>query len=81
MAGVLTNHRGVGEPQDLARKTLGLLRPGGRDKDLPVDQLKPGDHIRVRSGEKVPVDGVMLEPTTSVDESMSPASEAISAAD
>src|SRR4030095_15738044 len=53
-----------------APKTARVVRPDGRDEDLPLDQLKPGDHIRVRPGEKVPVDGVILEGTTSLDESM-----------
>src|SRR4029450_4154606 len=51
-------------------KPARVVRPDGRDEDLPLDQLKPGDHIRVRPGEKVPVDGVILEGTTSLDESM-----------
>ena len=37
---------------------------------MPLDDVRPGDRLRVRPGEKVPVDGVVLEGTTSVDESM-----------
>ena len=55
---------------DLAPKTARIIRPDGRDEDLPLDQLKPGDRIRVRPGEKVPVDGVIVLGTTTLDESM-----------
>ena len=41
-----------------------------RRADVPLEQVKPGDRLRVRPGEKVPVDGVVLEGTSSVDESM-----------
>jgi P-type Cu+ transporter len=40
------------------------------EKDIPLDQVHPGDRLRVRPGEKVPVDGVILEGRSSVDESM-----------
>ncbi|MBI2839970.1 MAG: cadmium-translocating P-type ATPase [Acidobacteria bacterium] len=54
----------------LAPKTARLIRPDGTDVDLPVDQIKKGDKLRIRPGEKVPVDGVVLEGTSAVDESM-----------
>jgi len=54
----------------LAPKTARLLRDDGGEEDIPLERVKPGDHIRVRPGEKIPVDGVVLDGTTSVDESM-----------
>jgi len=53
----------------LAPKTARLLR-NGEEKDVPLDRVKPGDRLRVRPGEKVPVDGLVDEGSTSVDESM-----------
>jgi Cu+-exporting ATPase len=54
----------------LAPKTARLIRDDGTEVDLPLEQVKPGDRLRVRPGEKIPVDGIVLEGTTSVDESM-----------
>ncbi|TRZ86896.1 copper-transporting ATPase, partial [bacterium] len=54
----------------LAPKTARRLRDDGSDEDVPLDQVQPGDRLRVRPGEKVPVDGVVLEGTSAVDESM-----------
>ena len=42
----------------------------GEEHDVPLEQVKPGDRLRVRPGEKIPVDGKVLEGRTSVDESM-----------
>jgi len=54
----------------LAPKTARLIRGDGSEADVPLDEVKPGDRLRVRPGEKIPVDGVVLEGATSVDESM-----------
>src|SRR5437870_3425476 len=54
----------------LAPKTARLVRDDGSEEDVPLDRVKPGDRLRVRPGEKIPVDGIVLEGTTSVDESM-----------
>ncbi len=53
----------------LAPKTARRLRDSV-EEDIPLEQVQPGDRLRVRPGEKVPVDGVVLEGTSSVDESM-----------
>jgi len=60
---------------DLSPKTARLLSPDGSggevmEKDIPLEHVKPGDRLRVRPGEKIPVDGVVLEGRSSVDESM-----------
>jgi Cu+-exporting ATPase len=55
---------------NLAPRTARLIMPDGSDRDVPLDQVKPGDRLRVRPGEKVPVDGVVLDGSSSVDESM-----------
>ncbi|HVN32407.1 MAG TPA: heavy metal translocating P-type ATPase [Thermoanaerobaculaceae bacterium] len=54
----------------LAPKTARLVLPGGGEHDVPLEQVKRGDRLRVRPGEKVPVDGVVVEGASSVDESM-----------
>src|SRR5215218_8932201 len=53
----------------LAPKTARRLFHG-REEDVPLDEVHPGDLLRVRPGEKVPVDGVVVEGSSSVDESM-----------
>jgi Cu+-exporting ATPase len=54
----------------LAPKTARMLRDDGSEADVPLDQVQAGFRLRVRPGEKVPVDGVVLEGTSNVDESM-----------
>ena len=54
----------------LAPKTARLVDAKGRERDVPLEEVKPGDMLRVRPGEKIPVDGVVEEGTTNVDESM-----------
>jgi Cu+-exporting ATPase len=54
----------------LAPKLARRLRDDGQEEDVPLEQVVPGDRLRVRPGEKVPLDGVVLEGTSAVDESM-----------
>jgi P-type Cu+ transporter len=54
---------------DLSPRTARVLR-NGTEEDIPLEQVKPGDRLRVRPGEKVPVDGVVLEGASAIDESM-----------
>ncbi|MBO0738015.1 MAG: cadmium-translocating P-type ATPase, partial [Alphaproteobacteria bacterium] len=55
---------------DLAPKRARRLRADGSDEDIPLEDVVPGDRLRVRPGEKVPVDGLVLEGRSAVDESM-----------
>ena len=55
---------------DLSPKTARLFATDGSEKDIPLEQVKPGDRLRVRPGEKIPVDGVVLEGRSAIDESM-----------
>jgi Cu+-exporting ATPase len=55
---------------DLAPKTARRVRADGSDEEVPLDQIVAGDRLRVRPGEKVPVDGLVLDGRSSVDESL-----------
>ncbi|MEC4674793.1 MAG: heavy metal translocating P-type ATPase [Nitrospirota bacterium] len=54
----------------LAPKTARLVRSDGREDDVGLEEVKVGDCVRARPGEKIPVDGVVVEGATSIDESM-----------
>ena len=55
---------------DLAPKTARRVRADGTDEDVPVEHLGVGDRVRVRPGEKIPVDGELIEGRAAVDESL-----------
>jgi Cu+-exporting ATPase len=55
---------------DLSPKMARRLGSAGKEEDIPLDQVQPADRLRVRPGEKVPADGIVLEGASSVDESM-----------
>src|SRR6185503_14683440 len=55
---------------DLAPKTARRLRPDGADEDVALDLVQVGDRLRVRPGEKIPVDGEVVEGRVSIDESL-----------
>ncbi|MEI9805040.1 MAG: heavy metal translocating P-type ATPase [Pseudolabrys sp.] len=55
---------------DLAPKTAHRVKDDGSDEEVPLDTVQVGDKLRVRPGDKVPVDGVLLEGHSSLDESM-----------
>jgi Cu+-exporting ATPase len=54
----------------LAPKTARRLRDDGSEEDVTIEDVHPGDRLRVRPGEKVPVDGAVLDGASSIDESM-----------
>ena len=54
----------------LSPKQARIVRPDGKEEDISLDAVHPGDHLRVRPGEKIPVDGAVLEGNSAVDESM-----------
>jgi Cu+-exporting ATPase len=55
---------------ELSPKTARLIRVDGTEADIHLDQVQPGDRLRVRPGEKIPVDGVVIDGGSYVDESM-----------
>ena len=54
----------------LAPKTARVIRPDGREEDVPLAHVHPGDRLRVRPGERIPVDGVVMDGHGAVDESL-----------
>lgn len=54
----------------LAPKTARKVTDCGHEKDIPLDQVKVGDTLRIRPGEKIPVDGLVIEGESHIDESM-----------
>ncbi|MCD6007839.1 copper-transporting P-type ATPase [Halomonas sp. IOP_31] len=55
---------------DMAAKTARVIRPDGSEEEVALEDVQVGDHLRVRPGDKVPVDGVVVEGRSSIDESM-----------
>ena len=55
---------------DLSPKMARLVNADGTDKDIPLELVKPGDRLRVRPGEKVPLDGEIVDGRSTIDESM-----------
>ena len=55
---------------NLAPKMARRIEENGEEMDVPLDHIQPGDRLRVRPGEKVPVDGIVLDGASNVDESM-----------
>src|SRR5579875_1980860 len=54
----------------LAPRFARIIRDTGLEEDIPIERIAPGDRLRVRPGEKIPVDGVVIDGSSSVDESM-----------
>jgi Cu+-exporting ATPase len=77
MLGEVLQLRAMGETSKAIRKLLGLapntavrVSADGREEEVPLVDVKVGDRLRVRPGEKIPVDGTVLEGSSHVDESM-----------
>ena len=76
LLGKLLEARAKGKTTDAIKKLMGLAAKtarvvrGGDEIDIPVEQVVVGDIVVVRPGEKVPVDGVVIEGSSAVDESM-----------
>ena len=54
----------------LAPNTARIVRENGTEEDIPLEQVQPGDTLRIRPGDKVPVDGTVIEGEANIDESM-----------
>ncbi|HKS27353.1 MAG TPA: heavy metal translocating P-type ATPase, partial [Pyrinomonadaceae bacterium] len=76
LLGRLLESRARGRTSEAIRKLMGLqaktarVLRDGREIDLPVEEVLPGDVVMVRPGEKIPVDGVLIDGASAVDESM-----------
>ncbi len=77
LLGQVLELRARGRTSAAIQKLLGLspanarrVRPDGSDEDVPLAHVQPGDSLRVRPGERVPVDGVLVSGASAVDESM-----------
>ncbi|HEX6277400.1 MAG TPA: copper-translocating P-type ATPase [Polyangiaceae bacterium] len=77
LLGQVLELRARSRTSEAVRKLLGMapatarrIGDDGSETDVPLDHVHPGDRLRVRPGEKVPVDGVVLEGTSHVDESL-----------
>ncbi len=77
LLGQVLELRARSQTSSAIKKLLGLapasarrLREDGSEEDVPLEQVQVGDRLRIRPGEKVPVDGVVLEGTSAIDESM-----------
>lgn len=75
--GALLEHRARGKTSEAIQKLIGLkpktaqrIKDNGDEETIAIDQLKVGDKIKVRSGEKIALDGIVIEGSSSVDESM-----------
>ncbi|MFT6657430.1 MAG: Cu+-exporting ATPase [Maritalea sp.] len=55
---------------DMAAKTARVIRPDGSEEEVPLEEVLVGDHVRVVPGDKVAVDGLVIEGRSSIDESM-----------
>jgi P-type Cu+ transporter len=55
---------------DLAAKTARVIRQDGQEEEIPLENVQAGDLLRIRPGDKVPVDGIVTEGRSSIDESM-----------
>ncbi|MAG64138.1 hypothetical protein CMO84_11525 [Candidatus Woesearchaeota archaeon] len=76
LMGRLLEARAKSRASDAIRRLIGLqpktarVERNGTEVDVPISEVGEGDIVLVRSGEKIPVDGTILEGTTSIDESM-----------
>ena len=77
LLGEMMQLRAMGQTSQAVRQLLALapntalrVEPDGREAEVPMDEVQVGDRLRIRPGEKIPVDGVVAEGSSNVDESM-----------